>query len=225
MEPTRPSNFDESDALARLQVVRSDPWEFLKCVRTKDQVDVSRPIKYFPVHLDYLRLYVRVWQKERLLAIPKSRRMKLSWTTIALYTWDTLFHIGRHNAFVSKKEDDSDELVKRAHFICENLDYERIPKELLPKWKYTQNSLVLPEIDSQIQGFPSGADQMRQYTLSGIFLDECGFWPEAEKAFSAAYPTAEGGGRITAVSSANPSFFQRLCFDTIDRGHGRQGDG
>lgn len=220
--PQNEGGFDESDALERLNIVRHDPWEFLKGVRTKDQVDIVAPVKNFPTYLDYLRLYVRVWEKEKRLAIPKSRRMKLSWTTIALYTWDTAFHLGRFNAFVSKKEQDSDELVQRARFIIENLMPELVPRELIPKHKYTENSLYFSEIDSRIQGFPSGADQLRQFTFSGLFFDEMAFWQDAEKAYAAAYPTIEGGGRCTVVSSAAPSFFQRIVFDTIDQG--RQGE-
>lgn len=217
------SDDENLDARERLIKIKNDPWEFLKCVRTKDQVDLLKPIKPFPVQYDYLKLYVRIWQRERLLAVPKSRRMRLSWTTIALYTHDALFNIGRHDAFVSKKDENSDELVQRAHFICENLDYEKLPKELLPKWKYTYNNLDFPEIDSKIQGFPSGSDQLRQFTLSGMFFDEFAFWPEAEQAYSSAYPTLEGGGRCTMVSSPAPSFFQRVVFDQIDRNHGNQG--
>lgn len=220
--PRNEEALDDVDVGTRLSRIINDPWEFLKGVRTKDQVDIVSPVKDFPVYLDYLRLYVRVWQKEKRVAVPKSRRMKLSWTTIALYTWDTAFHGGRFNAFVSKKESDSDELVQRASFIMENYNPAILPKEVLPKAKYTENSLYFPEMDSKIQGFPSGANQLRQFTFSGLFFDEMAFWPEGEKAYAAAYPTIEGGGRVTVVSSAAPSFFQRICFDTIDQG--REGE-
>lgn len=222
--PRNEAPLEELDVEARLKRVINDPWAFLQGVRTKDQVDIAAPVKDFPIYLDYLRLYVRVWHKERRVAVPKSRRMKLSWTTIALYTWDTWLHGGRFNAFVSKKEQDSDELVQRAHFITENYNPNVIPRELLPKVKYTENCLSVPDLDSKIQGFPSGANQLRQFTFSGLFFDEMAFWPEGEKAYAAAYPTIEGGGRCTVVSSAAPSFFQRICFDTIDQGHAGEFD-
>lgn len=211
------SQLDDSDVLERYRVLRNDPWEFLKCVRTLDQVDRSTPIKAFPVDLEYLHLFSRIWLKERLVLVPKSRRMKFSWTCIALYTWDTMFHIGRHQAFVSKKEEDSDELVKRAHFIMENLDTEKFPKELIPKYEYVQNKLRFPELNSIIQGFPSGANQLRQYTFSGILADEMAFWEDAALMYANSYPTIEGGGRFTGISSVAPGFFQKLVFDRLEQ--------
>jgi hypothetical protein len=206
------------DLLERFQKIRLDPWEFLKAVRTLDPSDKINPIKHFPVDLDYLRLYTRVWQKVAKLAVPKSRRMKMSWINICLYTWDAAFHQGRHDAFVSKKEDDSNELVKKAHFVLENLDPKVIPRDLIPRYEFTFNKLVFPEINSVIQGFPSGADQLRQFTFSGILADEMAFWDNAEKMYSAALPTLEGGGRFTALSSPAPGFFKRLVFDQLDEG-------
>lgn len=204
---------DEDAALKHLRLVRSDPWEFLKVVNTLDPADKKQPIKPFPVHLDYLKYYVRLWQSEPMIAVPKSRRMKMSWVNICLYTWDAAFHVGRHDAFVSKKEEDSDDLVEKSKFILENL---RFPKELVPQFEKTFNLLSFPEINSKIEGYPSGADQLRQYTFSGIFADELAFWDNAEKMYSAAVPTLEGGGRFTGVSSPAPGFFKRLVFDELD---------
>lgn len=196
--------------------MRENPLEFLKAVRTLDEVDKQSPIKHFPVGLEYLRWYVRLWQKERLIAVPKSRRMKMSWTNIALYLHDTMFFKGRNYAFVSKKEDDSDALVKRAEFILKHLDPEIFPKELVPAFESKYCLLSFPQIQSKIQGFPSGADQLRQYTFSGILGDECAFWPDAQEMYSGSYPTLEGGGRMTLISSPAPGFFKRLIYDQLD---------
>lgn len=206
-----------SPLLERYKLIRSDPWEFLKCVRTIDPSDKVRPIKPFPVHIDYLKIYTRLWEKHRFIAVPKSRRMKMSWINICLYTWDTAFHIGRHNAFVSDKEEKSDELVKRATFVLDNLDRDQLPRDLVPKYESTFNKLKFPETNSLIEGFPSGADQMRQYTLSGILADELAFWDNAEEMYSATMPCLEGGGRFTGISSVAPGFFKRLVFDELDK--------
>jgi hypothetical protein len=211
--------FSDDEWLGRIQAVRDDPWEFLKAVRTLDPADKKNPIKPFPVDLEYLKFYTRIWQKYPKVLVPKSRRMKMSWINIALYTWDTTFRIGRHNAFVSKKEDDSNDLVKKAGFILENLDTSQIPKEFIPKFETTYNKLWFPETASIIQGFASGADQLRQFTLSGILADEMAFWDDAEKMYSASVPTLEGGGRFTGVSSPAPGFFKRLCMDELDLDH------
>jgi hypothetical protein len=206
------------DLLESIEKIRSDPWEFVKCVRTKDEADSKQAIKPFPLEHEYLRLYTKIWMIERKIAVPKSRRMMMSWMNIILYVWDTMFHIGRSNAFVSKKEEDAADLIERAKFIIDNLDHSKIPKEFIPKYQHTFNKLKFPEIDSQIRGFPQGADQLRQFTFSGLFFDEAAFWEEAEAAYSAALPTIDGSGRITMVSSAAPGFFSRVVHDTIERG-------
>lgn len=199
-------------------------WSFIRdCVFTLDQIDAVHPIKPFPVDLDYLKFLVELWShpKHKLLAVPKSRRMTCSWSFIAAYTWDTLFNAGRFNGFVSKKEDDAGELVARAEFILEHIPEWRIPKSLLPKVKNGKMSkqppvLDFPEINSKIQGFPEGADQLRQFTLSGILGDECAFWKDAQKFYSASKPTLDGGGRMTLISSRSPSFFKKIVYDKLD---------
>lgn len=206
---------DPLEAMARY---RNDPWLFLtECCYTKDQVDKKNPIKRFPDY-PYLKLYVRTWQKYRMIAVPKSRRMTMSWTNIALYLWDTMFHDVRDNAFVSKKEEDAADLVRRAEFIFDHIPADKIPKSCLPRkeTKAKPASLIFPELDSKIQGFPMGADQLRSYGFSGILGDECAFWEEAQAFYTSAAPTVEGGGRMSLISSRSPGFFQRIVFDQLD---------
>lgn len=206
------------DILERYELMRNDPWLFLEAVHTKDEADPKNPIKRFPIDKEYLKLYTRFWAAEKKIAVPKSRRLIMSWTNIALYTWDTLFHAGRSNAFVSKKEEDASDLVEKARFIVDHLDRELIPAELIPRYEHTYNKLKFPEIESQIRGFPQGADQLRQYTFSGLLFDEVAFWEDAENAYSAAIPTVDSplGGRITMISSPGPGFFRRVVLDRIE---------
>lgn len=217
--------FDQLDDAAkaeRFEKIVKDPLEFLRGAKTIDQVDRDNPIKPFPVDLEYLRLYARIWEKERFMLIPKSRRMKMSWINIGLYLWDTMFHIGRHNAFVSKKEEDADDLVKRAKILLENYDDSWFPRSEFPKFVYTYNKLDFPELSSKIEGFPHGADQLRSYTLSGILADEMAFWDKAEDMYSASMPTLEGGGRFSGISSPGPGFFKRLVFDQLEQDAGTE---
>ena len=206
----------EKEQLALIQKIRNDPWEFSKYVFTKDESDKKNPIKRFPYELDYIKLYMRVWEKENRIAVPKSRRMKMTWTNVVLHLWDAWFHIGRHEGIVSKKEEDANFLIQdRFKFIVENLD-PVIPRHLLPRHEPKWCHLTFPEIHSKIQGFPQGEGQMRQFTLSNIMADEIAFWEQAEGSYSASLPTLEGGGRFTAVSSPAPGFFKRLCLDRFD---------
>ncbi len=50
------------------------------------------------------------------------------------------------------------------------------------------------------------------------------FWKDAQKMYAGAYPTLEGGGRFTAISSAGPGFFKRLVHDTLDELSGEEAE-
>jgi hypothetical protein len=214
--PPTVASLSKEELFKRFLLIKNDPIEFAKCVRTLDEADKNESIKPFPWEMEYFQFYMRCLQKMDLVAIPKSRRMKMSWSTIIFIVWDAMFHQGRHWAMVSKKEDDSDELVKRAKFIVENLDHSKLPRELLPRMEYKFCEMSFPEINSRISGYPSGADQLRQFTLSGIMGDECAFWSNAREMYKAAKPTLEGGGKMILISSPAPGFFKNLVFDQLD---------
>lgn len=213
---------NSEDYLKNYLRYKRDPWAFLsECVWTRDQVDFDEPVKKFPAHWDYLYLMTRMWQKHKLIAVPKSRRMTASWTFLALNLWQALFHKGMHIAVVSKKEDDAAELLSRIEFIYKNIPEDKIPRAILPKIKNGRMSKSPPvmefvETGSVLRGTAMGADQLRQFTFSSIFGDECAFWPEAEKFYAAAKPTLDGGGRMALVSSRSPGFFKKIVFDQID---------
>ena len=213
---------------ARFQVQQraryeTDPWAFLSdCVFTLDQVsEGNSAIKPYPSDLAYCELLTRIWQREHLIAIPKSRRMICSWTFIALNTWYGIFNIGRNIGFVSKKEDDSGELIERAEFIIKHIPEWRIPASTLPKienGKMTKQppALTFPEINSKIQGYPQGSDKLRQFTFSSLLFDEWAFWEQAQSAYAAAKPTLDGGGRLAGISSRSPGFFKKIVFDQLE---------
>lgn len=210
------------DPLERYQQFRNDPWLFLKhCCFTHDEVDQQNPIKLYPSHLLYLKLLVELYKKTKKLAVPKSRRLTVSWTFIGLAVHDCIFFKGRSHALVSKKEEDSKELVQRAFFIYSHIPGDMISPDLLPKLKRgeMQSSppvMEFPDIHSKIMGFPSGANQMRQRGFSSLFFDEVAFWEEAEGAFASAEPTVKGGGRIVMVSTRYPGFFKKVVYDRFD---------
>lgn len=200
-----------------LSKVVNSSWEFAtRCVFTKNEVDASNPIARFPAHFDYLKIYHKIWETEPFLAIPKSRRMFMSWDNLVLHLWDAMWHSGRNIAFVSKKEDDADELLSKCEFILKNIHRTGFPQELIPKWKRTFCELSFPEMDSRIGAYPQGADQLRMHTFSRIMADEAAFWDKAKEMYSGAIPTLEGGGKMTMISSPAPGFFKDLVFDRLD---------
>lgn len=194
---------------------RRSVWRFATdCVRTLDQADQWEPVKPFPADLAYLRYILETAEREALCAIVKHRRMIITWTMCALATWDALFHEGRFIALVSKKEEDSDELVRRCKFIYDNIPKNALPVRPVAEYKYTQ--LRFPEIDTVIKGFAQGPDQLRQYTCSRVICDEIAFWPQARATFTALKPTIEGGGKVALISTRFPGFFQELVEDQLD---------
>jgi phage FluMu gp28-like protein len=183
------------------------PWAFVRdaCL-TQDEADEGK-IKKFP-DLPYLRHICEVWQANKMLAIPKSRRMMLTWLMLALHLHMALF-TPRSAIFVqSKKAEDSDYLIrdKRMLFI-----YNHLPAWTrnfgLPEAK-NKEFLVSFSNGSEIHAVSQGADQLRQYTATAVMCDEIAFWEKAADTWRALRPIVQGGGRVTLISSASPGFFE-----------------
>ncbi len=143
-----------------------------------------------------------------MLAIPKSRRMMLTWIMLALHLHMALF-IPRSAIFVqSKKADDSDYLLgeSRMMFIYRHLpDWMRAYG--LPTARYKQYNLMFSN-GSTIRAIAQGADQLRQYTATAVMCDEMAFWDRAAETWRALRPIIQGGGKVTLISSAQPGFFE-----------------
>jgi len=193
---------------------------------TLDVHDSTSPTKPFP-DKDYIKFIVDKWMKHKILIIPKSRQMMMSWLFTALYLWDTQFHYGRLTFFQSKKADDANDLVKRSKMIWDNEP--KFLKRYYQKGEFhelkcnPQNqgmhvycSLAFPDIQAEIRGVPEGGDVVRSQTLSGMLSDEAGFQPEMANAFTALKPTLSSGGRLTCVSTAEDStWFEDAVFDKL----------
>lgn len=182
------------------------------------ELDTIRPFtmkEYFPP-------IIETWLREPLLAIEKSRDMMMTWLIVICYTWDTLYHRGRQNLFQSETATKTRELVHERAWVV----YDSQPKWLkrVHPATYAEGSARagLIEVEtlkgSQIIGFPQGPDKVRMYHPTGLFSDEAAFNPEASSTFAAIRPAVMGGGKYTAISSANAGWFQHLCSDTLGSG-------
>lgn len=176
-----------------------------------DSLPTTRPFTVFP----YTEPIIRTWLRHKILLIEKSRDMVTTWLTVVMYTWDTLFHQNRENVFQSNDSSKTIDLVERAHFIWNNQPsfLKNVHKATFTSGQTRSGIMRVPDINSVILGFPDGADQFRYIHPSGVFVDEAAFQKEAEATFAALRPAIGAGGRYTAVSSANPGFFQALCRD------------
>jgi len=203
---TRPDEQIFIDTAAQIELWARDPWQWIAdCVWTQDEADQGA-IKRLPLH-PYLQVVVERWQRSTLLAIPKSRRMLLTWVMLACHLWQAIF-FPRSAIFIqSKKEDDSDFLMgdKRMLFI-----YRRLPERF--RWPGVVDKHCSLEFDngSYIRGVAQGPDQLRQYTATAVLCDEMAFWDRAADTWTALKPVIQGGGRVAMISSAGPGFFQRI---------------
>lgn len=175
------------------------------------ELPTTRPFTLFP----YIEPLVKIWLREKILFIEKSRDMMATWTVVMLYTWDTLYHRNRENIFQSDDSSKTLDLIQRAYFIWDNQPafLKTVHPAQFTSGQTRAGILRIPDLASTILGFPQGPDQIRQYHPSGIFVDEAAFQVEAEAAFMAVKPAIQAGGRYTAVSSANPGFFMAGCRD------------
>jgi hypothetical protein len=190
-----------------------DPWAFVKdCVVTRDEA--TGQIRRYPDRA-YAELLVRRWQSEPLLAVAKSRRMVVTWLFVSLNYWLARFSPMAKVAFMARKlgkteTEGSAELVRRAYFVHRHLPPTLPPCEL----EYSIGFLRFPN-GSEIVALGEGEEQARQHTFTSVLADEVAFWEHAYETWVALRPTIEGGGRITAVSSAAPGFFRDLVHDQL----------
>lgn len=218
-----PNTKAADDLISRTKEVMEHPWAAIErgLVWTLDSTDLRQPIKKFPAD-PWLRDLTDEWLKADppLFAVPKTRRMMISWLMVWNHQWIAMFHPGAHVYVQSETEAKSHELIERAGFI-----YEHIPPGViaLPAPKPGKNGaptmwcyMGFPKLHSFMQGIAQGANQLRQYTATAVMMDEAAFWEKGRESFGATKPTSEGGGRITVVSSAQNSWFRDLCFDTIE---------
>lgn len=166
---------------------------------------------------EYMGPIIEAWLAKPFLCIEKSRDMMATWLAVTLYTWDTIFHKNRQNVFQSEDAPKTCELIRRAFFIYNNQPnfMKEVHKVHFRIGQSKSGELFVPTLESELLGFPQGADQIRQYHPTGLFSDEAAFQSAAGDTFSAVKPALQNGGRYTAVSSANPSYFMHLCRDTI----------
>lgn len=153
----------------------------------------------------YIKDAAWVLQNESRLAIPKSRRMFVSWLVALYCQWRARYH--PHNAifFQSETEAKSAYIVdKRIKFVEDNMP---------PLWRKdydmlrTKSGLVgritYQETGSYIWAIAQGDSQIRSYTPSILVMDEVEFHDEGAQALNAALATIEKSAQIILISTSN----------------------
>ena len=168
---------------------------------------------------DYLRYLTLLFAMERLMLVPKSRQVRISWWAMAMALHVIQFAPAQRVAAQSKKAQDSDKLLDRVQVMLEQQ-----PKVASyipwPRWHKKMNLIRIQHGGmtgiSRLEGLPEGGDKIRGETYSMVFTDESAFQNEAEPAYTAIMPLIEGGARYLGVSSARAAtYFEAQINDNI----------
>jgi hypothetical protein len=183
-----------------------------------EQFEEMPPTRPFTV-IEYMPPIIQAYLGSQFFAMEKSRDMMATWLMVALSAWDVLFHKGRQHIFQSQDAGKTLELTQRAKIIYDNTPFflrQAIGPVVFGKGNSKSGELFVLRQESEILGFPQGADQIRQFHPSLVFSDESAFQILAGEAFAAIKPAIQQGGKYVAISSANRSHFELICRDRTD---------
>lgn len=224
------------------------------CIRTfiearkNDEKETGSPIRALPQpdgsghgYFEALCFIAALWQTEDILALPKSRRMIISWLLRSLDTWDVLYHPGRQLYVVGDDLADAEKMVYRNFFQLRAIPNERVPSNVLPPVTtvtakdtagvgnmYNRVTVRHSEhengaLDSFIQALGQ-SDDGRGDGAARITLEEFPQWKRARKVWTGLRGTMVGeskegeisGGQIVMVGTAVANVFMAdLVLDKV----------
>lgn len=174
---------------------RLDPWYFFtRFVRTMDREFGERAYPDFP----YLQELIHKIRTEQRLVILKSRQMMVTWTAVAYALWEAIFQGNAEIIFISKREDDAREAIRRIKFI-----YDRLPEFLRPvTGENTKYVLEFPKRHSRLMALPTHPNIGRTFSPTRILWDEMASTPFDEDIFASLQPSLDGGGYFVGISTS-----------------------
>jgi hypothetical protein len=189
------------------QRYKTDCWTWMvEQVVTIDEATKSK--LRWPAHLDYLHDLVDVLDDpdEHYIAIPKSRRMMVSWCLAAWCTHLIRYHGNALVLWQSETEAKAAEAVdKRMAFIEDHLIEPALRRPY--KSQRTKDGLIgrltYRPTGSRVIAVAQGADVFRFYTPTVVVMDESDFQGEGHEALVAALPFGEKEGKVILASSSN----------------------
>lgn len=172
-------------------------------VRTIDEA--SAQIRPWP-DKSYLHDLLQVFQAEHMIAVPKSRRMLVSWAIAVWLTWLVRYHPHHFCLVQSDTEEKAAYVVgERCAFIEQHLrdPFFEKPFRAWKTQKGLTGKLTYTGTGSTLLAIAQGADAVRMYTFSVLVMDEVEFQDQGAQALIAALPAVEKGAKIVLVSSSN----------------------
>ena len=196
---------------------RADCWAWV-CEQVQTVDEATQAVRPWPSDKHYLHELFVLFQTEKMLAIPKSRRMMLSWCLATYLSWRARYFPHQLLLVQSATEAKAAYLVgERCRFIEEHL---RQPAYARPyrSWRTMQGlvgKIRYRSTGSEILSVAQGADIVRSFTFSLLCMDEVEFQREGSAALVAALPAVEKGAQIILISTSNgpQGALARLCQD------------
>jgi hypothetical protein len=175
---------------------RCSPWYFLtRYVKTLDRERGEQAFPDFP----YLKELVTHLQYDQRLVILKSRQMLVTWTAAAFALWEAIFPGNADILFLSKREGDALEAVRRIKFIVDRLPWYLTPE----RGENTKNVLEFPKRCSRLMALPTGPNIGRTFSPTGIIWDEMASTPYDDELFTSLQPALDGGGYFVGISTSH----------------------
>lgn len=154
---------------------------------------------------------VECWINERYVIILKARQIGFSTLVAAYAFWLAYFHPDRTIIMLSRTERDAIKLLGKAKYGARFLPEWMVERPGSPLMNETQTKIEFTN-ESIIESLPSASNPARGESTYLTVVDELAFLPNSEEAYNAIEPTADVGGRIIMLSTANGegNLFHRL---------------
>lgn len=169
-------------------------------VRTVDEA--TQTVRGWPPDKPYLDELFELFEEEQLIALPKSRRLLVTWSVALWATWRARYH--PHNAIYIQ----SDKLEKSAYVTDKRCKF--IEDNLVDEWckrSYTSirtsqgmvGRITYPDTASYLVAVAAGADMIRSYTASAVIMDESEFQENAHAALDAMTALTESNKNVKLI--------------------------
>jgi len=152
------------------------------------------PFRLWPAQRQVLRDFV----VHPYTIVLKARQLGMSWLTLSYALWLMLFHPAANIMLMSKRDDESIELL--ANRLIEM--HARLPEWLQAKrvLQESAHDFVLSN-GSRAKAFPTSGG--RSYTGTLVLLDEADFLPDLTKVLNAIKPAIDAGGHLIMISTVD----------------------
>jgi hypothetical protein len=186
------------------QQYKNDPWSwFINEVQTQDEA--TQQLLHWP-DKKYLEDLIWVFNHEKAIFIPKSRRLMVSWTMAAWSVFKARY-FPHHAIFYQSETEEKAAFItdKRCAYIENNLREPLLKRAFKPIRTHQGliGRITYTDTDSYIWAIPQGDDAIRSFTFSILCMDESEFQPEGHKALISALPILEKGAQLIVASTSN----------------------